>query len=459
MSSLPFTKLIWCWHLSDLEYASKLFQTRLSSRSRRQQYRQAQLAVDCPVESSAHQLPTMVGPYNIDSPITSTRLLPWTAPASGRRILHRMNTLMERYTSDDYVLAVLVFFNRFSGSKVPWVGYTTGNFWDKGLIRNVREFATMAYKCGGCILKCLGDDSCRKCLKTLTATDPLNQAASYRAIASFESEALKDLSFCMLQKNNIFNCAASIPTLPHVQPIKTWRGGQIISEADGRRILVGHLDDPSAFPEGKSLPTSWLVACGANAAYDQFSSQNQVFYPGAGKMNVENTRDMWYDPVFRVRTLDGRNVWAKRHYKVRPGDTDPCTFRFSVLDNGVASNEFWTIVGVADDLSWLLLHYAGAASAVGQRYTGGLLCTPDGSMPPTSELDQKIWPLLRAAGIEPWDMREVDNSKTSSGYLATGPPPLDFFRGSRGTRGLRGGTGFSRSRATGQSEQRRRIDE
>ena len=81
---------------------------------------------------------------------------------------------------------------------------------------------------------------------------------------------------------------------------------------------------------------------------------------------------MWYDPVFMVETVDGRNVWCKRHYKVVPQPT-PGTFKFSVLDNGVTSNEFWTIVGCSDDLSGIVFHYAGAASAVRQRYTGGLL--------------------------------------------------------------------------------------
>lgn len=74
---------------------------------------------------------------------------------------------------------------------------------------------------------------------------------------------------------------------------------------------------------------------------------------------------MWYDPVFRVECLDGRNVWCKRHYKVRDGPV-PGTFYFSVLDNGITSNEFWTIVDVADDLSWIVFHYAGAAGAIGQ---------------------------------------------------------------------------------------------
>ena len=47
-------------------------------------------------------------------------------------------------------------------------------------------------------------------------------------------------------------------------------------------------------------------------------------------------------------------------------ETAPGTFRFSVLDNGVTSDEFWTIVGAAEDLSWVVFHYAGAAGAVGQ---------------------------------------------------------------------------------------------
>lgn len=105
----------------------------------------------------------------------------------------------------------------------------------------------------------------------------------------------------------------------------------------------------------------------------------------------------------------------------------PGTFRFSVLDNGVTSDEFWTIVGAADDLGWVVFHYAGAAGAVGQRYLGGLLCTADGQMPPPEELDE-IWECLRAAEIEPWELFVVDNDATDPGAVAAGPPPLDFYR-------------------------------
>lgn len=44
-------------------------------------------------------------------------------------------------------------------------------------------------------------------------------------------------------------------------------------------------------------------------------------------------------------------VWRRRHYRVKPAVT-PGTFRFSVLDNGVVSNEYWRIIDVSDDLSW-----------------------------------------------------------------------------------------------------------
>ena len=161
------------------------------------------------------------------------------------------------------------------------------------------------------------------------------------------------------------------------------------------------------------------MAAGANPAYDQFPSQNQLFYKSSGKT-------MWYDPIFRVKTLDGRDIWCKRHYRVRTA-TLPGTFRFSVLDNGVTSDEFWTIVAADENLKWIIFHYAGAASSVGLQYLGGLLCTVDGSLPPDAER-AIIWEKLRNAGIEPWELFVVDNDLTSPEYVSAGPPPLDFYR-------------------------------
>lgn len=71
----------------------------------------------------------------------------------------------------------------------------------------------------------------------------------------------------------------------------------------------------------------------------------------------------------QVKTLDGKTVWRRRHYRVRRAE-EPGTFHFSVLDNGVISKEYWRIVHVQDDLSWGLFYYAGAASVVGQAYRG-----------------------------------------------------------------------------------------
>ena len=58
-----------------------------------------------------------------------------------------------------------------------------------------------------------------------------------------------------------------------------------------------------------------------------------------------------YDPVFQVKTIDGRTVWRRRHYRVKR-DRLPGTFRFSVLDNGVTSSEFWRILDCDERLDW-----------------------------------------------------------------------------------------------------------
>ncbi|CAN0486591.1 unnamed protein product, partial [Scytosiphon promiscuus] len=62
-------------------------------------------------------------------------------------------------------------------------------------------------------------------------------------------------------------------------------------------------------------------------------------------------------------------VWRRRHYRVKSAAT-PGTFRFSVLDNGVVSTEYWRIIDVPDDLSWGVFDYAGAATAAGRSDPG-----------------------------------------------------------------------------------------
>ena len=401
----------------DITFASKLFASRTILREQRDDI--CQFALKCDASGKRELLDhTIVGPFDTTQLSIAAKLVPWSKAASAKRMKDQMEKLFLRWSSDDFVLAILLFFNQFSGTAIPWVEHSIDATWEKGVFRNVKEFYGMVSKCGGCIRKCLGDESCKDCINALNSVDTRDQVASYRTVVSFESELLKDFSFCILQKNNIFNCHATIPTHPHVKPLSVWRGNPL-SHADAKSILIAHLDSDKAPEGGLKSDVSWKVACGANVDYDQFPSQNQIFYYN------KNGRDLWYDPVFRVETIDGRNVWAKRHYKVRSGDV-PGTFHFSVLDNGVTSNEFWTIVGCADDLSWIVFHYAGAASAVGQRYIGGLLCTPNGNLP-ESNLGL-IWSLFQSAGIEPWELYVVDNDENSPGAMSAGEPPLKYFR-------------------------------
>mmetsp|Transcript_19627 Transcript_19627/g.48848 ORF Transcript_19627/g.48848 Transcript_19627/m.48848 type:complete len:585 (-) Transcript_19627:89-1843(-) len=362
---------------------------------------------------------SLCGPYDPQSPSLSSQIAPWSSDASGKRLEEQMMELFQRWTSDDFTYGLMLFFNQYV-TPIDWVKHSIDATWEKGPVRNAQEFYNMITLCGDCVAKCVADENCKECLDALTAVDTSDQVASYRTIVSYESELLRDFSFCILQKNNIFGCDAKVPELPQVTPMKTFRGEPLTKEV-ARQILIGHLDDEKAMEGSEKTDISWKVSAGANVAYDQFPSQNQIFYEGVGGKN------MWYDPVFRVETIDGRNVWAKRHYRVRD-EKVPGTFRFSVLDNGVTSDEFWTIVDVADDLSYIIFHYAGAAGAVGQRYLGGLLCTADGSLPSESVREEKIYPKLRSAGIDPWELFIVDNSEDSPGALDAGAPPLDFFR-------------------------------
>eukprot|EP00584_Thalassiosira_punctigera_P003674 CAMPEP_0172535120 /NCGR_PEP_ID=MMETSP1067-20121228/7261_1 /TAXON_ID=265564 ORGANISM="Thalassiosira punctigera, Strain Tpunct2005C2" /NCGR_SAMPLE_ID=MMETSP1067 /ASSEMBLY_ACC=CAM_ASM_000444 /LENGTH=516 /DNA_ID=CAMNT_0013320019 /DNA_START=240 /DNA_END=1791 /DNA_ORIENTATION=+ len=400
---------------SDIQYLSRTFRKRRTSKQRAASSSTCQFAINC----GGNNYAPIVGPYDEANP-SIIDSIPWTDAASGKRIAVQMAELFDKHSTDEFALAVMLFFDRFSGHNVPWVEHSIDVTWEKGPIKNAREIYAMISKCGPCIAKCLADENCKACITALDEIDTRDQVASYRTVVSFESELLRDFSLCILQKNNIFECDAAIPKLPVVTPLSEWRGKELTVDV-ARGVMIGHLEGVGEALEGsKQLDVSWKVTCGANVAYDQFPSQNQLFYPSA------KGKDLWYDPVFRVETINGRNVWCKRHYRVRNGQV-PGTFRFSVLDNGVTSDEFWTIVGAADDLSWVVFHYAGAAGAVGQRYLGGLLCTPDGQMPPTKDLDE-IWKCLRSAEIEPWELFVVDNDDKSPGALAAGAPPLDYYR-------------------------------
>jgi len=84
----------------------------------------------------------------------------------------------------------------------------------------------------------LDTDQCRVCLDALTAIDTRDQVASRRSIVSYESELLKIFSFCILQKNNIFNCDAKIPEYPKVPVMSTFRGKPLTKDV-ARGSYVG----------------------------------------------------------------------------------------------------------------------------------------------------------------------------------------------------------------------------
>jgi VDE lipocalin domain len=409
----------------DIAYTQSIFDKRRAQNAVSSQSL-CNMAIPCETgnNSQTYSLPSLVGPYDAASP-SPLCTLAWTQEASGQRMATQMKDLFcsrSNINSDDYTLAIMLYLNQFCPrlqNQIDWVKHSIDVTWEKGPVRNAQEIGAMVTKCGDCIANCVKDENCRECLTKLTAIDTRDQVASYRTIVSYESDLLRDFTMCIMTKNNIFNCDATIPKEPYVPPIAAFRG-EPLTEDIARRLMIGHLKDDLALEGSLQSPVSWEVACGANVAYDQFPSQNQLFYPAA------RGQDMWYDPVFRVETLDGRNIWCKRHYKVRPQKV-PGTFRFSVLDNGITSDEFWTIVAVADDLSWIVFHYAGAARAVGQNYLGGLLCTPDGKLPDKAQLPE-IWDAFRSAGIQPWELYRVNNDPKSPGAISAGPPPLDFFR-------------------------------
>lgn len=303
----------------------------------------------------------------------------------------------DRRNSDDIRFCLLVIINAYI-KPVP-------------VLKNLRSkgFSTlncMVKNCGRQILNCLMDANCRKALQCLNQCSPVDQVCNYRCIASYESPNLEAFSLCVLQKHNCLDLDAKIPEKPYVPPMERFRGKELCHEM-AEDLFVGWLG---------SLKWSWRVVAGQNPAYDQFPCQYQLFYRGKARGSF------WYEPVFMVKTLEGKLVWRRRRYRVKRGKTAG-TFFFSVLDNGVVSNEFWSIVDVCDDLSWGLFHYNGAARAAGQSYTGAVLVSPDGAYPQKDHQKERVVAALEKCGIKEWELFAVDNSSCSD-------PPLGIPDGS-----------------------------
>jgi hypothetical protein len=121
----------------DLEFAQKLFENR-AQRDSKSRFRQCQFCLDC-----EEAFASTVGPYDQANPSLASMLIPWSDDASGRRFLDQMKGLFDRWTSDDFTVALMLFLNRFSGSAVDWVKDSADATWEKGPIRNAQEFYGM----------------------------------------------------------------------------------------------------------------------------------------------------------------------------------------------------------------------------------------------------------------------------------------------------------------------------
>lgn len=120
----------------DIKFAKDLFDKRLTLPAA-QRFRQCEFTLDC-----SQTLSASVGPFDESSPSFASNI-PWTDDASGRRFLEQMNGLFDRWTSDDFTVALMLFFNRFSGSEIDWVKHITDATWEKGPVRNAKEFYAM----------------------------------------------------------------------------------------------------------------------------------------------------------------------------------------------------------------------------------------------------------------------------------------------------------------------------
>lgn len=252
---------------------------------------------------------------------------------------------------------------------------------------------------------CFTQPRCLQSLACLSTCGLADQSCSYRCIVSYQSEAFTQFTLCALQKQNLLNSQVERPSTPLAVPLETFRGEPLTHEV-AEQILVGHYD-PS-----RGQRHSWLVTAGSNPAYEQFSLQYQLWYKGSGR------GAFWYHPTFLVEALDGRKIWRTRDYRVRRKDV-PGMWEFSVLDNGIISEEKWHLLGCDDDLTWLVLFYVGAARKAGLTYRGCLVLTQDGQMPGPAALPG-VEAAVAKAGLRLWELEATSNPPVDP----ANPPPL-----------------------------------
>ena len=305
--------------------------------------------------------------------------------------------------------------------RLPWSDASDINpSWEKGVVRNIQEFKTMADCCGPQIAAALSDPKTKSAIDALNAVDLRDQVGSYRVIVSNETPQLEEFSLCILQQNNCFQSDAPILTEPKVPVLSQWRGRPVDLEA-ARQIFIGHLEDPaSASP--KQQPWSWKIVVGANPAYDAFRCSTRSSTRPRAAMGSGMT------PYSASRRCRASWSGPKRHYRCVPRGGVPGLWTLTTLDNGIVSEEHWTTVDAADDLSWAVFHYSGAARKAGQSYQGALLCSEDGLWPAGDA--ERIEAALAACGLELWEMYGHGPDATQmwsdkyTRWKDNNPPPL-----------------------------------
>ena len=391
---------------------------------------------------------TFVGEYSpsasgVDAALQTVQAsaAPWAGVARGKRLAEQADLLLSRHSSEDLLYSIFFILHEYV-LELDLVKYTVNPTWEKGPLKNAAEFASMCTKCGDKIATALTDPETKATIDLLNACDMRDQVGSYRVIVSYETPQLEDFSLCILQQNNCFGCDAKIIETPRVPLLQKWRG-EAVDEKASRQLFIGHFDCEEAHQDAsKKLPWSWKIVCGANPAYDAFPAQHQIFYP-----SEKSGKALWYDPVFKVETLDGRQVWTKRHYRCMPRVVDDDltgpsgeshgAWTLTTLDNGVISKEHWTTVDAADDLSWAIFHYTGAAAVVGQSYLGALLCSADGKWPAgatSGEEYERIRAAFAKCGIEMFELYGHGPPEAGKSFMwtsdhleweAQNPPPLE----------------------------------
>jgi len=325
-------------------------------------------------------------------PSLSIPFFPWSPSNQLGRVFATIEDLFQRGNHLDLYYSLLTLLNEVQ--PVDLVG-ANEKLDGRGLFCLIKN-------CRRPLFKCLNTPRCKECVDELEKVGLRDQVKAYSVIRSYQSPEFERLSLCINEKHNCLRNTATRPDVPNVQPMTSFRGEPLTHEA-AEDILIGNRG-----VEGRNH--SWILVCGQNPAYDEFPCQYQMFFRGKAR------NSLWYNPVFKVFTLDGKEVWRRSDYKCRQDKDTPGLFTFTFCDNGVTSKEKWRIVDASDNLDWAVLYYSGAAKTAGQAYIGAMLATPDGKWPDDKELP-RITKALHSAGIVWHEMVEVCNENCGGAPL------------------------------------------